>query len=200
MKILFATTNPAKVSKYKKRLEEHGIELLTVRDLDFSLDIDENGKNALENARLKAKAYYEKTRTPTIGMDNNLFIEELAEAEQPGTHVKRINGRELSDEEMIAYYVDLVHRYGGRLTAKWVYGMVICGDNGVREFSWSHDHFYLVEEPSEKRTVGYPLDSISVDPGTGTYFVDLDERGNTKYDDGREIENVVEFIVDSVSG
>ena len=28
MKVLFATTNPAKVKKYKKALEEKGIELL----------------------------------------------------------------------------------------------------------------------------------------------------------------------------
>ena len=39
------------------------------------MDIDENGKDALENAYIKAKAYYEVTGLPTIGMDNTLFIE-----------------------------------------------------------------------------------------------------------------------------
>ena len=32
MKILFATTNPAKVLKYKKPLEEEAIELITLKD------------------------------------------------------------------------------------------------------------------------------------------------------------------------
>ena len=31
-------------------------------------------------------------------MDNNLYIEGLPEEKQPGTHVRRINGKELNDE------------------------------------------------------------------------------------------------------
>ena len=30
----------------------------------------------------------------------------------------------LSQEEMIDYYTSLAHKYGGKLTSKWVYGMV----------------------------------------------------------------------------
>ena len=66
MKVLFATTNPAKVGKYKEELEKRGIELITIKDLDFKLDIDENGKNAIENAYIKAKAYYDATKIPAI--------------------------------------------------------------------------------------------------------------------------------------
>ncbi|MCI8575011.1 MAG: non-canonical purine NTP pyrophosphatase, partial [Bacilli bacterium] len=130
MKVLFATTNQAKVLKYKKVLEEHGIELITIKDLDFKLDIEENGKNAIENAYIKAKAYWDITHIPTIGMDNNLFIEELPDDKQPGTYVRRVNGKELTDDEMIMYYSNLVKEYGGKLTAKWVYGMVICNNTG----------------------------------------------------------------------
>ena len=68
-KVLFATTNPAKVGKYKKSLEEKGIELITINDIDVKLDIDENGKDAIENAYIKAKTYYDETKIPTIGMD-----------------------------------------------------------------------------------------------------------------------------------
>ena len=50
MKVLFATTNPAKVRKYKAELEKRGIELLTLKDLDFELKVNESGKNAIENA------------------------------------------------------------------------------------------------------------------------------------------------------
>lgn len=110
MKVLFATTNQAKVGKYKEALKEKGIELITINDLDFKLDIDENGKNAIENAYIKAKAYYDVTKIPTIGMDNCLFIEELPEEKQPGTHVRRVNGKELTDEEMIEYYTNLVKK------------------------------------------------------------------------------------------
>ena len=32
MKVLFATTNLAKIQKYKKTLEENNIELITIKD------------------------------------------------------------------------------------------------------------------------------------------------------------------------
>ena len=198
MKVLFATTNPAKVKKYKDLLKEKGIELITIKDLDFKLPIDENGKNAIENAYIKAKTYYDKTKIPTIGMDNNLFIEELAEEKQPGTHVRRINGKELNDEEMIDYYTNLVKENGGKLTAKWVYGMVICSDKGVDKYTWSKDHFYFVDKPCEKRNPGYPLDSMTIVPEFNKYLVELTEEDKVKYKKQDSIDNVIEFITNSV--
>lgn len=198
MKVLFATTNPAKVKKYKDLLAEKGIELITIKDLDFKLPIDENGKNAIENAYIKAKTYYDKTKMPTIGMDNNLFIEELPEERQPGTHVRRINGKELNDEEMIEYYTNLVKENGGKLTAKWVYGMVICSDKGVNKFSWSKDHFYFVNKPCEKRNPGYPLDSMTIVPEFNKYLVELTEKDKMKYKKQDNIDDVIEFITNSV--
>ena len=198
MKVLFATTNPAKVKKYKDSLKERGIELITIKDLDYKLPIDENGKNAIENAYIKAKTYYDKTQMPTIGMDNNLFIEELPEERQPGTHVRRINGKELNDEEMIEYYTNLVKENGGKLTAKWVYGMVICSDKGVNKFSWSKDHFYFVNKPCEKRNPGYPLDSMTIVPEFNKYLVELTEEDKMKYKKQDNIDDVIEFITNSV--
>ena len=197
MKLLFATTNPAKVGKYKKALEEREIELITLKDLDFELNIEENGKNAIENAYIKAKAYYDATKIPTIGMDNSLFIEELPEEKQPGTHVRRVNGKTLNDEEMIEYYTNLVKEYGGKLTAKWVYGMVMCDENGVREYSWSKDHFYFVDKPCEKRNSGYPLDSISIVPEFNKYLVELTEEDKKQYKKKDDVKGVIEFITNS---
>ena len=198
MKVLFATTNPAKVKKYKDLLAEKGIELITIKDLDFKLPIDENGKDAIENAYIKAKTYYDKTKIPTIGMDNNLFIEELPEEKQPGTHVRRINGKELNDEEMIEYYTNLVKENGGKLTAKWVYGMVICSRKSVNKFTWSKDHFYFVDKPCEKRNPGYPLDSISVMPESNKYWLEYPEEYRKQYNEKDNVEEVVQFIINSV--
>ncbi len=198
MKVLFATTNPAKVGKYKKALEEKGIELITIKDLNFKLDIEENGKDAIENAYIKAKAYYEATGITTIGMDNNLFIEELPDKMQPKTHVRRVNGKELTDDEMIEYYTNLVKEYGGKLTAKWVYGMVICDNNRKEEYSWTKDHFYFVDKPCEKRNQGYPLDSISIVPEFNKYLVELTEEDKKQYKKKDNIDNVIEFIIKNV--
>lgn len=196
MKILFATTNPAKVKRYANKLEKKGIEVLTLKDINLKLEVEETGKNAIENAYLKAKAYYEATGIVSIGLDNNLFIEELPEEKQPGTHVRRVGGKELTDEEMIQYYTNLVRENGGKLTAKWVYGMVIYNGKEAKQYTWCKDHFYFVDKPCEIINQGYPLDSISIMPEYNKYFVQL-----TQEEKNRNINNeddVIEFIVKSL--
>ncbi len=197
-KVLFATINPAKVKKYKEQLKEKGIELITIEDLDFVLPINENGKSAIENAYIKAKAYYDVIKIPTIGMDNYLFIEELPEEKQPGAYVRRVNGKRLSDEEMITYYTHLVKNYGGKLTAKWVYGMVICNGKNTKEYSWSKDHFYFIDKPSPKRNPGYPLDSITIVPEFNQYLIELTKEQKEQYKAKDKIDEVVNFIVQNV--
>ena len=198
MKVLFATTNLAKVKKYKKALEEKGIELITINDLDFKLNIDENGKNAIENAYIKAKTYYDVTKMTTIGMDNCLFIEELPEEKQPGTHVRRINGKELTDEEMIVYYTNLVKEYGGRLTAKWVYGMVIYNGEEKKEYTWTKSDFYLVDKPCNKKNTEYTLYSISIMKKNKQYRLKITEEEKRKSTEKNDKDGVIEFIVNNI--
>ena len=182
MKVLFATKNPAKIARYYDKLNENGIELITIKDLDINLDINENGKNCLENAYIKAKAYYDATQIITIGMDDNLFIEELPEEKQPGTHVRRVKGKNLSDIEMIEYYSNLAKEYGGKLTSKWVYGMVIYDGKEKKEMTWSKSDFYIIDKPCDLINKGYPLDSISIVPGKNKYFAEMTlEEKNERY-------------------
>ena len=198
MKALFATKNPAKVKRYEEKLKEKDIELITINDIDVDIKVEETGKNAIENAYIKAKAYYDATGIITIGMDDNLFIEELPEEKQPGTHVRRVNGKELNDDEMIEYYTGLVKQYGGKLTAKWMYGMVVYNGKEAKEYTWSKNHFYLVDTPSEKRNPGYPLNSISIMPECNKYFVDLTEEDRNRDKKNYNEDEVINFIVNSV--
>ena len=199
MDVLFATENPAKVKTYLEPLKKNGINLITIKDLDFKLEIDENGKDAIENARIKAKTYYDKLKIPTIGMDNNLFFTDLPEDNQPGTHVRRINGKRLSDEEMIDYYIGLVKKYGNPyLTACWKYGMVIYNNDKEKDYSWSKFNFVLIDKASEKRNLGYPLDSITIVPQYNKYLVELTKQEKDELNHNTGTDKVVEFIVNSL--
>lgn len=198
MKILFATTNPAKIKRYADKLKEKNLEILTIKDLNLNLKPEENGKNALENAYIKAKAYYDKTKITTIGIDDNLYIEGVSEEEQPGTHVRRVKGKELNDDEMIKYYSNLVNKYGGKLKARWVYGMVIYDGTNPKKYSWSKGHFYLVDKPCERRNPGYPLDSISIMPECNKYFVDLTKEDKEKDEENYNEDDVIEFIKNNI--
>ena len=198
MKILFATKNPAKIKRYSSKLEEKGIEVLSLKDINLDLDVEETGKNAIENAYIKARAYYEATKMVTIAVDDNLFIDGIPDDKQPGTNVRRVNGRELTDEEMIQYYTKLVKENGGRLTAKWVYGMVVYDGKDSKDYTWSKNQFYFVDKPSEKRNPGYPLDSISVMPESNKYFIDLTQEEKSKNKNNQD--GVIEFIVKCLKG
>ena len=198
MKVLFATTNPAKVKKYRKVLEENGIELLTITDLEKKVEIDEIGKDALENAYIKAKTYYDLTGITTIGMDNTLFIEGISNKKQPGTHVRRVSGKRLSDEEMIEYYTSMAKENGAKLVAKWRYGMVIYNKNEVKRYMWDTEDFYIIDKPSKIRTPGYPLDSISIDPSCNKYFVEMtsEDKKNSKKQKSTDLS--IKFLLNNI--
>lgn len=76
-KILFATENESKVKRFKKGLLENGIEIITINDLDKKIEVDENGKDAIENAIIKARAYSNTTDLPVLAMDDNLYIDDI---------------------------------------------------------------------------------------------------------------------------
>ena len=131
-------------------------------------------------------------------MDNNLFIEELPKERQIGTHVRRINGKELNDEEMIEHYTKLAKEYNGKLTAKWVYGMVLYSEKGATEYSWSKSNFYLIDKPCEKRNPGYPLDSISVMPETNQYWLEMTKEQMEKNKEKDNTDEIIKFIVNNI--
>ncbi len=116
MKLLYGTGNPAKLSAMNSRLEQLDIELIGLNDLKvegYSFPkVSENGNTPLENARLKALAYYEAFHMPVFSCDSGLYFDDVPNEVQPGVHVRNVNGKCLSDEEMIEYYTGLVKRYG----------------------------------------------------------------------------------------
>ena len=198
MKILFATTNESKIKRFKENLEKYEIDILSIKDLDFTLNIEENGKNAIENAHIKAKAYYDKTNIITMAMDDNLYIEGIPDELQPGTHVRRVKGKELSDDEMIIHYTKLCKKYGEKLNCKWVYGLVIYIEDNSYEYSWSKGGLYLVSKPTANRNIGYPLNSITVSEKYGKYLSDLTKEEKS-LDKNSNDEGVINFILNTLN-
>ena len=99
---------------------------------------------------------------------------------------------------MIEYYTNLVKEYGGKLTAKWVYGMVIYNGKEAKEYSWSKSNFYFVDKPSKRRNPGYPLDSIAVVPEYDKYLVELTEEEKKENNNKNKEQDVIDFIVNSI--
>ena len=187
MKVLIGTTNPAKVGRFRDFLPDKGIEFLTLRDLEVKEEPKESGLTPEENARIKAE-FYGAYCDYVICNDSGLYFDELPieDPRQPGLNIRTPNGKRLDDEEMIEYYSALIHSLGGKVMARYIDGIAVFNRGKViscqveREMSAP---FYMVEEASPLRHEGWPLDSLSVNKNTKTYFVD---HGNNIYDDVEE--------------
>ena len=198
-KVLFATGNPSKAKRFSKGLLDKGIEVITLKDIEKDIDINEDGKNAIENAIIKAKAYAEVVDMPVFAMDDNLYLENVPEEKQPGVFVRRVNGKRLTDEEMLQHYTGLVKEYGkeGKLDCKWVYGMAVINEKKeISTYTWEKGGFYFVEKISDKIRAGYPLDSISINKKLNKYFTDITPEDKKMLSEDES--DVVEFIANSV--
>ena len=198
-KVVFATGNQSKVLRFKKDLLERGIELLSLKDLDLKLDVEENGENALENALIKARACYQKIHIPTIGMDDTLYMEGVPLDKQPGLNVRRVNGKSLNDEEMLEHYTSLVNEYGidGKVNCKWVYGLAVINEKGEEStYTWYKDNFYMVNVKSDKINPGYPLNSISKYKEIGKYFTDITDKDKELISINED--DVIDFIANYI--
>lgn len=195
MKLLFATSNISKVNRFKSKLEKHGIELISLKDIDLDIDINENGNTAIENALIKARAYYKGTNLPTIAMDDTLYFDNIPDDKQPGMYVRRVNGKRLNDEEMISYYSNLAKEYG-RITARWIYGMALINNGKEYTYTWCKDDFYIVDKPTNKVDIGYPLNSISVNKKLNKYFTDMSEEDKLLIEEDES--DVIDFIVSNL--
>ena len=197
--IIFATTNESKAKRFSKGLKELGIEVLSLKDIDIKLDVEEDGSTAIENALIKARECYRLTKKPCMGMDDTLYMEGVPENKQPGLFVRRVNGRSLTDEEAIDYYTNLVKEYGkdGKINCKWVYGLAVINEKGEEAtYSWSKDDFYMVDKPSDKINPGYPLNSISKYKKLDKYFTDVTEEDMKLLEVNED--DVVEFIASHI--
>ena len=177
--VLLGTTNPAKADYLSRFLADYDVEFLTLRDLDIQSSPEEDGRDPLANARAKA-AWYGQFFPLVMAQDSALYIRELPldDPRQPGLTIKRRpDGTEMGDEEMIAHYSALARQLGGRMTGYYLDGYAVCSRGEVSGFMDDGPvtdlySFYLGDTPHPNRHPGWPLDSISVRPSTGRYFVE----------------------------
>jgi len=146
---------------------------ISPNDLNIKLNIVEDGKTVVENARKKAKAYYDATKIPTIAGDTALFIEKFEE--QPGLYVHRVNGKELTIEETLEYYVQELKKVGGTSEAYYYTGLVIIKDDIEYNKEIKEDKFIFTSKMSDKPSKYDGLSRIQIDPRLNKYVCELTE-------------------------
>lgn len=170
MKVLIGTNNAGKIKKYSEMLKELNIEYCTLKDMNIKIDIEENGNTVEENSVIKAKAYYNLAKIPVITDDSGLELDNLPKEMQPGVYVRRHNGKELTDEEIIELYSKEIESIGGETTGAFNIAITIIDENG-KEYTkvTKHDRLF-VSKPCKERTKGYPMNSLIYDKEKGQYL------------------------------
>lgn len=182
--VLYGTGNVAKLEAMRRRLAPLGIHLMGLQEVQKASgaatpDIVEDGTTPLENARKKAYGYYQAFHMPVFSCDSGLYIDGIPEAEQPGVHVRTIDGKYLTDEEMLEHYTGLARKYGN-LTARYRNAICLVLDEetiyeAMDESMASEPFILTAHRKYAVRHKGFPLDSISIDIRTGQYYYELDE-------------------------
>lgn len=105
--LLIATKNPGKIAEIAAWLTPLGIPFATLNDFPEVLDVEETGTTFEENAKLKAREYFEATGLPTLADDSGFEIDALGG--KPGVYSKRwvYNGeKEATDEEIVNFTME----------------------------------------------------------------------------------------------
>ncbi|BBF44349.1 nucleoside 5-triphosphatase RdgB [Lachnospiraceae bacterium KM106-2] len=91
-KIVFATGNQGKLKEVKMILADLDYEVLSIKDLNLDVDIDENGQTFEENALIKARTLMELTGEIVLADDSGLEVDYLDKA--PGIYSARYMGED----------------------------------------------------------------------------------------------------------
>lgn len=173
--IVFGTSNPAKVAQISGALKPIEVNVIGIGELGIKVEVLEDGETAQENARKKALAFAKAANRPVLSMDNALFLDRLKPEEQPGIHVRRINGRDdrPSDQELLDYYSSLINRLGGNIAGHWEFALALAEPDGKLQETTVISPRRFSETISKKVVQGYPLESIQIDPESGKYISEM---------------------------
>ena len=128
-KIIFATTNQGKVKEVKMILQDLGVEILSLKDINIEIDIEENGSTFEENAVIKASAISKVTNEIVLADDSGLEVDYLDKA--PGILSARYMGEDTSyDIKNQAIIDQLAEAKGTERSARFVCAIACVMPNG----------------------------------------------------------------------
>lgn len=178
MKILYGTSNTGKISVMQNCLLGLDIDLISLKDMNGKIpSVIETGNTPLENAIQKAQTYYHEFKMPVFSCDSGLYFDNLPSL-SPKVNVRNIDGKRMSDSQMIDYYSDIAFKYGD-IIAQYQNAICFIIDENHIYTDESEDlfgkKFIITSVPHEKRIDGFPLDSLSKNIDGSGYFYDNKE-------------------------
>ena len=118
-KIVFATTNAGKIKEIKEILSDFDVEVASMKEMNITADIEENGATFEENSLIKARAVSKFTGLPALADDSGLEVDYLNG--EPGIYSARYLGRDTDYDYKNNYIIDkLKEAKGEERSARFV--------------------------------------------------------------------------------
>lgn len=152
MKIAVATKNSHKVKELERLIDIPGAEFLSLRDLGFEGEIEENGSTFEENALIKARAVCKKYGIPAISDDSGLCVDALDGA--PGLYSARYAGIGASDDDKITKLLKALDGETNR-KAHFKSTVAFIASNGAEYTASGEVYGSITEKPSGNGGFGY---------------------------------------------
>ncbi|OON92529.1 MAG: non-canonical purine NTP pyrophosphatase, RdgB/HAM1 family [Epulopiscium sp. Nele67-Bin001] len=121
-KVIFATQNLGKIKEIQSMLDN--LEVVTMAQAGFNIDIKETGDTFVQNAIIKAETLAKFTDVAVIADDSGLEIDFLNK--QPGVHSARYLGKETPYSEKNIKILEQLHGVEkSKRTARFVCAMAV---------------------------------------------------------------------------
>lgn len=141
--MIAATNNKGKLKEIREILKEYRI--YSLKEMGIDVDVEEDGKTFLENAKKKAIEIYKiaQTNDGVIADDSGLCISALNGF--PGVETRRFLGANATDKMRNEYLINEMNKYDDR-TAQFICNLVyydgtdIIVGEGILEGSISKEH------------------------------------------------------------
>lgn len=169
-RIIFATGNAGKMKEIRAVFSDFEGEILSMKEAGIDCDIEENGTSFEENALIKAKAIWERTKSIVLADDSGLEVDYLNK--EPGIYSARYLGEDTpydKKNKVIMERLEGVEKE--QRTARFVCAIAAVLPDGSEKTVRQTIEGYIGYEPKGENGFGY--DPIFVVPEYGKTTAEL---------------------------
>lgn len=169
MKIIFATGNENKVKEVREILPKN-IEIVSLKEMGYTEDIEETGTTLEENSLLKAKTIFDLYKLPVLAEDTGLEVDALQGA--PGVYSARYAGAQGNSEENMALLLKNLEGTKNR-TAQFRTVATFITESSTLQYTGVVKGEIIEKRKGEK---GFGYDPIFIPAGFNTTFAEMSNK------------------------
>lgn len=193
MKIIIASNNKGKIKEFKEILEPLGYEILSQKEANIDLQVDETGKTYEENATLKASAIYNLTKSAVLADDSGLSIDYFDGA--PGLYSARFKP-DLTSEDTNRYILnEMKNVKDENRGAQYICCICFIKENGEKVIVQASCKGKIAYEAKGDNGFGYDPIFFTEEYGKTMAEISEDEKNRISHR-GRAIKMLIEKIME----